>query len=63
MKLSLFQFWSGNVTFGFGLFSVDTYREDEMEYTLLGFQYDKEDRVLEIDLFWKCFEFKPFMKQ
>ncbi len=56
MNFNLFGIWFGQVCFGFDFLSFDTYREEV--YSLIGFCYDKEDKILEIDIFWKCFEFK-----
>jgi hypothetical protein len=58
MEFNLFGFWYGQICFGFQLLSFDTYREDEMVYSLIGFAYDREDKIFELDIFWKCFEFK-----
>ena len=62
MQFILFTVWTFDVCFGFSLLEIDTDREDETTFALLGFYYDKEDRELQIDFFWKIFTFN-FKKQ
>lgn len=58
MIFSLFQFWSHSAAFGFCILDFDLQRQDDQCYSLIGFCYAKEDRVLEIDILWKCLTFK-----
>ena len=57
MTFDLFTFWYGEICFGFEVMSIDTYREDEMRYALIGFCYCKDDKILQVDFLWRCFEF------
>lgn len=54
MRLSLFSIWKFDKWYGFHVLGVDQDREDDMIYCLIGFAWDGEDKVLEIDLFWRC---------
>lgn len=58
MNFSILEFWKWERTFGFGILTLDTGREDEMEHSLFGFCWDWEEKELQVDLFWKCFTFK-----
>jgi hypothetical protein len=58
ISFGIFDAWKHSEGCGFMLLSVDTYREDELMFALLGFSYDKDEKMLGIDLFWKYFEFK-----
>jgi len=58
MGFRLLEIWKWDVTIGIMLFSIDLNREDEMVFALLGFSWDKEERELQIDIFWKCFTFR-----
>lgn len=63
MILSLFELWINPLCFGFSLFGYESSNADEdMQYSLLGFYWDREDRTLQVDLFWTWREF-AFKKQ
>ena len=55
MILSLFNLWSTGCMVGFAVLEVDTFREDETNRALVGISWDKEDKQLYIDLFWRMF--------
>ena len=42
---------------GFAVLEIDTFREDGMNRAVIGISYDKEEKQLYIDLFWRMFVF------
>ncbi len=62
MEFNILSIWKWATHFGFALFEIDTDRDDELCFALLGFVWESEERILQIDLFWKYFEFN-FKKQ
>lgn len=57
MIFTPFEIWATWKCFGFSILEFDTIREDEIRYSLFGIQYDKEEKILEIDIFWRGIEF------
>lgn len=58
MNFELLSFWNHEISIGFLILSFDFDRDDDMIYGLFGFSYNKEERALQFDIFWKCIEFK-----
>lgn len=58
MEFSLLTFWGNQITLGFELLAFDFDKEDGTIYSLIGFSYDKEYKLLEVDILYACFEFK-----
>lgn len=56
MRFELLSIWLHSTGFGFTLLEFDTYRDDGMCYAFFGLSWDKEDKFLGIDIFWKYFE-------
>jgi hypothetical protein len=57
MQFNFFSVWKWGLDFGFSVLDIDTGREDEICRALIGFSYNKEDKELFIDLFWRYFIF------
>lgn len=57
MEISLLSVWNFE-RFGFGVLEFSPDNEDESTYSLIGFQYCREDRILEIDFLWHTFTFQ-----
>ncbi len=58
MRFSFLDIYKEQWGFGFAFLSFDFGREDEMCFGLLSFQWDREEKLIGIDIFWKYFEFK-----
>jgi len=59
MTISLFGIGNTENFYGFSILEFEnTHNEDSRTRALFGFTYDKEDKILYVDLFWKILEFK-----